>query len=269
MKFFVNKKIRFKKSDITKTWYYLLEQVQGGIFEPTSWPFWHPFVAKLRAFAVSRTHQKSDAFSTLEDLRALKGKKLLFPLHVTPEASTDTWAPKFNNMLETAQNLIQNLPAGWTLAMKEHPSSIYLQRNQGELKALRALPRSIFLSPLISNNELVPECNMSLVVNGTFGLEMMTKGLPVVTLGNPFYDLSGNTLPCPDVKNLSRVLMQAENFHADQQKSERFIARYYDCTHPGDPSNPELFGGVITQENTRRIADGFQQRFLQKREACV
>jgi len=200
----------------------------------------------------------------MEDVRQLKGKKLLFPLHVTPEASTDVWAPQFNDMLQTATRIVEHLPPDWTLVMKEHPTAIYLQRNPSELEALRALPRSILVSPLASNEELLKECVL-LVISSTLGLEALVKGYPLITLGKPFFDASGNTLALDDFARLPEVLRDVLHFKPAPLKTERFIARYFDCTNPGNPVNPQLFPNLKSQIKEDLIAEDFASRFLKSK----
>jgi len=242
---------------------FVAEYIQGGHAEPTAPPFVNFFKSKLSSLRVRSSHSDPELFKSLEQVKAVTGKKVLFPLHVTPEASTDLWAPKYNNMLETAKGLIHHLPKDWTLVMKEHRSTVFLQRDPKELEALHQLPHSLLISPLISNEDLFKECQAFIVITGTFGLEVMAKGYCPITLGKPFYDLSGNTIPCESFEHFSDCLQQALSRKADPEKTLRFLASYYESTGLGIPHNPDIVRGQFTDDNIAKIAHSIRIRFLQ------
>lgn len=251
---------------IPKVIHYLTEQFLGGILEPTSPSLLHPFISKWRSQQIKRRHNDPRFFKSIADVREIKGPKLFFPLHVTPEASTDLWAPHYNNMLQTAQGIVEHLPAGWTLVMKEHPWSVFIQRNPAELSALKSLKRSVLVSPHAPNDELLKECLAPVVINSTLGIEAMMKGYPVITLGRPFYDLSGNTIPCPSFERLPEAIERARSFRPDPRKNIEFIAAYHTATTPGNPFNPSLIDNCLGADNLRQITDGIIEKFLKSRE---
>ncbi len=251
-----------KWSHIPKVLHYFAEQALGGILEPTSPSVFHPFISKWRSQKIKFQHRDPRFFKGISDVREIKGPKLFFPLHVTPEASTDLWAPQYNNMLETVRGITSQLPAGWTLVMKEHPWSVFIQRNVKELSALKSLERSVLVSPGTSNDELLKECRALVVINSTLGIEAMIKGHPVITLGHPFYDLSGNTLPCSSLENLPQMIERARTFRPDPHKNVAFIAAYHAATTPGNPFNPSLIDNCLEPDNVRQIAEGIADRFL-------
>lgn len=263
---FTSQRRTFKRSDVPKAAQHFVEQCMGGILEPTGPGFFHPFIAKLTSIQVKRSHGQTKDFKTFEAVQQVKGKKLFFPLHVTPEASTDLWAPRYADMLKTARGLLNYLPEGWTLILKEHPASVYLQRKPSEVKALRTLPRTMLISPHIPNDLLLQTCDALLVINSTLGLEAFIKDYPVITLGNPFYDLSGNTIPCDSFEQLPQALEKAHSFKPQLESTRRFIAAYYESTSIGSPANPNLFPGTLTADNIRAIADGIELRFLERRD---
>jgi len=254
-----------KVAHFKKAWRYLMEQLDGGYGEPTAPAFLHPFTSKWKSIHVGRSHQKGIGFVGIEAVRALPGKKLFLPLQVTPEVSTDLWAPRYNDMAETARKIVLNMPEGWTLVMKEAPGATYNQRRPKDLETLRSLPRSLFVSPLAPNDELLKLTDLLIVVNSTLGLEAFIKGWPVVTLGQPFYDASGNTVPCADLKELPETIQRALSFRPDPDRTVHFLACYYQSTHPGMAGNPFLSDTVLNPDNVQRIVQALSQRFIQKR----
>jgi hypothetical protein len=262
MKIFRKKKVFLTKNDFSKGLLYLKEQLMGGVLEPTAPPFWHPFVSKFTAARAIKKHSSAHFFMSLDDVRKIPGPKLLFPLHVTPEASTDWWAPTYANMLDVIQNVMRRLPPGWTLVAKEHPSSVFLQRKPAELKAIKAIDRVVLVGPHEPSEELLRECQGLLVISSTMGLEMAIKGYPVISLSHPFYDLSGNTLPCDSYDDLPAALENARSYKPNPGQMLKFIASYFDATEEGNPVNFFLFPLADTPENVAKVAAALAKRFF-------
>jgi hypothetical protein len=252
----------FKASDIKKGIQYVAEQVGGGWMEPTRPGLLHPIVSKFSGMGASKRFLDRSVFKTADDVRALPGKKLLFALHVTPESSTDLWAPDHNDMLVTVNRILANMPETWTLVLKEHPSAVFLQRNPAELAALVGLPRTILVSPFESNDKLLKECGVILVINSTLGWEAMIKGFPVISIGHPFYELSGETLVCDPISTLGEKLAEAASFRPDPDRVKRFVAAYIDSSDPGAPDNPLMYPYALEPGNVDHLAVALQRRFL-------
>jgi len=256
---------KFKHTDIEKTLNYLIEKIEGGILEPTARNVLHPFISKLKAFRISRMLKNRKYYKALEDIKKYKSyKKMLFPLHVTPEASTDLWAPKYNDMYKTAKNISENLPQGWILIIKEHPSAVSLIRDFSEIKRISKLPRAILVNPHIANDRLYELCDLGIVVNGTMGMEMIIKRFPVITLANPIYDITKNTVPCFNLQELSQAIEKALEKEIDESKNIEFIAAYYESTMEGIPINPDFWPETLKDNNISLIANSLKKIFEQK-----
>ena len=61
---------------------------------------------------------------------------VVFPFHVQPEASIDYLAPRLRNQYKLVQRLVNSLPSGVTLVVKDHPGAIHEFDLIGKLRLL-------------------------------------------------------------------------------------------------------------------------------------
>ncbi len=261
-----NKRIRFKWDDVTKSMTYLHELALGGALEPTRGNLIGPFISKLKAFRMERLLKKSTYYKTLSDLSQRPERKLLFPMHVTPEASTLTYTPQYADMGDSITGLSRHLPKGWILVAKEHPSVTSLLRSTLEIRRIRALDNVVLLSPYVDNRELLKICAAVITIKGTFGLETLLMGRAVITIGRPFYDETGNTVICRSLAELPQALEQAASMQVNPERTLQFLAAYYDSTGPGFFANPDIFirdpAAALSHATIGRIADYIQDYVL-------
>lgn len=269
--------IRFE--DLIKLFFYILEMAMGGILEVTRDRFLAPITSKLNAILRNwNGHQHvHDPDLLLEGLKGLKArteKKLYFPLHITPEASTLTWANHFSDMGIVVAQLLRYLPKDWILVIKEHPSTAKAPRDPAELTQILKSPRVVYLGPSASNQELLQICDAVTVVTGTLGLEALALGKRVITLGDPFYDLSGCTAPCQNLERLPNALKDATTRPVDDVALIRFLAQYHSTLMPGIYFNPDLVPRsfrkrILSSTNIGHIADFIESKLVSKRDPIL
>ncbi|MDI6758029.1 MAG: hypothetical protein QME32_08450, partial [Endomicrobiia bacterium] len=136
LKYYAGRKIRVGPDDFKKMLGFLAEYIMGGGMEPTREYFFAPFISKIRAMSATRIWSDRGIYAAAEDVRAVEKKKLFFPLHVTPEASTLTWAPEYADMGDTVAAIAARLPEEWVLVAREHPATASIFRSREELKTI-------------------------------------------------------------------------------------------------------------------------------------
>jgi hypothetical protein len=117
-------------------------------------------------------------------------KFLLFPLHVTPEASLLGSVPELADQFALIKNLSMNLPVGTLLYVKEHPhQQVGLGLDYGFYRRVLSLPNVKLYGPGVSAETLYcdPKCLAVVVISGTLGLEAALRGVPVFVFGRPIY----------------------------------------------------------------------------------
>lgn len=156
------------------------------------------------------------------------GSYAIFALHYEPEATTLPGGLPFVSQLDAVLAARAFLPTDITLIVKEHfaqSSGVrygFIGRSPLAYELLDALPGVQLLGPGKSVTNLARQAKLIFTVTGTVGIEMPSKGVPVVYLGNPWWEGS------PGTYKLSSNL-QYENLANFQTPSvESMLSWFYD-----------------------------------------
>ena len=117
-------------------------------------------------------------------------KFVLFPLHVTPEATLLGSVPELADQFWLIKNLSMNLPAGVMLYVKEHPhQQLGLGLDYDFYRRVLSLPNVRLVSGSVPADTLYrhPGCIAVAVIAGTVGLEAALSHVPVFVFGRPIY----------------------------------------------------------------------------------
>lgn len=144
------------------------------------------------------------------DESQLAGKSyILFPLHVTPEASTMVLAPDHTSQFSVIEALSKSAPLHMEIIVKEHPMMIGL-RPLSFYKAIRALPNVRFIETNTNTQSLIKNSALIATITGTAGWEAIIRGKPLILFGKPPYSgLKEGFVFCPDLSNLPLALHHA------------------------------------------------------------
>ena len=112
---------------------------------------------------------------------------VVFPFHVQPEASIDYLAPRLRNQYKLVQRLVNSLPSGVTLVVKDHPGAIHEFDLIGKLRLLLN-KKVIYLHDSIDIHEEFDKFHSSIVVTGSLGIQLSLKGVPGITLCPMFFN---------------------------------------------------------------------------------
>jgi hypothetical protein len=120
-------------------------------------------------------------------------KFVLFPLHVTPEASLLGTTPELADQFSLIKNISMNLPWGIKLYVKEHPHSLIgggldysFYKKVVSLLNVEIIKYNVPLDDLVKSKNLV--CLMGL--SGTACLEAALLRKPVIIFGNPYFKIA-------------------------------------------------------------------------------
>jgi hypothetical protein len=120
---------------------------------------------------------------------------LFFPLHFQPEANTIPWGNIYSDQLFTIIELSNNLPEGYILYVKEHPTywtlnhieNFELYRSKDFYKKIIQLHNVRLISHKIPSYELIEKAKCTITVTGTIAWESFYKSLPCIVLGDIYY----------------------------------------------------------------------------------
>jgi hypothetical protein len=115
------------------------------------------------------------------------GRKLLFPLHYRPEASTSVQARYYDDDLETLRNIAFSLPPDASLYVKEHPAAVGI-RGMSFYRRLKELPSLHLVAPDWQLRDRLEQFSAVICLTSTVGFEALQAGVPVLLLGRTFYE---------------------------------------------------------------------------------
>jgi hypothetical protein len=153
-------------------------------YEPISWKNWIcRKISTISSRVMIRTFIRQD--------RGKSGEQyVVFPLHVSPEATLLGSVPELADQFWLIKNISMNLPFGVKLYVKDHPSQPVGQGlDFGFYRRLRSLP-NVRLIRADANLALMlddRQCLAVAVINGTVGLDAARKKKPVFVFGKAIY----------------------------------------------------------------------------------
>lgn len=151
-----------------------------------------------------------------EKIKALKSsnkKAVYFPLQFYPECSIDYWGVKrdFIRFYDIVKRLLDARSDDTVWIVKDHPSATGY-RSPSFLKWLVRQPNTIVAPPAFSSNDLIEAADVVLTWTGSVGVEAVVRGLPLVTLGPPYFDDGKNVMILDEVSeiaDISKILQKA------------------------------------------------------------
>ena len=149
---------------------------------------------------------------------------VLFPLHVSPEASLLGTLPEGADQFGLIKNLSINLPYGVKLYVKEHPGAEFgLGLNYDFYRRLTVLPNVRIVHGRGSLDRLLdhPQFLAVAVINGTVGLDAARKRKPVFLFGRALYGAGDCFLKPADMQEFQAQLRSI--MHGEFRFNERAL----------------------------------------------
>lgn len=127
-----------------------------------------------------------------------------FSLNYQPEKSTIPLAGDFADQISALDLLVDALPQGWTIYVKEHPRQFWdpsrfrLARGHRFYRALQRHGDKVQLVPTsVPSGDLIAHARCVATPTGSAGWEAVNAGVPALVFGTPWY------MHCPGVRSLS------------------------------------------------------------------
>jgi hypothetical protein len=208
---------------------------------------------KLTRFSRHLIGRSTRVFDVPDDKEAF----VLFPLQVTPEASTLVHAPFYVDQSALVENIARSLPIGYKLYVKEHPVNIWT-RPLAEYRRLRRLPNVRVIAPTVDSHTLIRSAAAVVTITSTVGWEAILLEKPVIVLGNYFTKNFEGAYYVRSVADLPEALQHAvKSFRADRERILRYLLAIMDCSYPGkwelspagtDSANIRLLARAVAHE---------------------
>lgn len=136
-----------------------------------------------------------------------KQKYIYYPLHISPEYSTQVQGTMWLDQLYLIELLAKSIPCDWKVYVKEHPGVLVCRtRSFSFYKKIKNLP-NVRLVPIDTDmHQLICNAEMVAVITGTSGWEAIQRGKPVITFADNMWDVLDLSRKCTDVEMLSKDL---------------------------------------------------------------
>lgn len=163
----------------------------------------------------------------------LPGPYLLFPLNVPEDAQIVLREPQFSDILSACQLVANVLPAGITLAIKEHPGHPGMLNHATLKNFLRKNANVRFLDASVAMTEVLPDAMGVVAISSTSVLEAAVNGKPSVILGAALFGNSGLALDATATPMIQHAVTECLQQKAPSRDTiTTFLARWLDQTVP-------------------------------------
>jgi hypothetical protein len=140
-----------------------------------------------------------------------KRKFIYIPLHLEPEIALMGLSPEFNNSLEMITWVSKNIPADFSIIIKEQPFA-YGTRSLWFYKTLLQMPNVYLANPKIHPWDWIKNCFCVSTITGTAAYEAVHFKKPVISFGaNQVVNLLPTVKYCRsffDVKSFIEILIK-------------------------------------------------------------
>jgi hypothetical protein len=202
--------------------------------------------------------RKKNSSSYTESVNELKKHTYFyFPFHVQLDYSLTVRSPEYLDQLGLIEKILQILPMGVCLAVKEHPASIGCL-DYARTQKLLENKNLFFMHPSLNSYDLIRDACGVVTINSKVGAEALTLGKKVFTFGNCFYSNSGLVQKFTTWLDFESFLIQNSRPDREPQNIEavvQFLTRVWNQSFPtelydNNPANIKNFSQAISKTLT-------------------
>lgn len=164
-------------------------------------------------------------------------KNIFYSMQFEPEASLLYFAPQVRNQLKLVENIVQAMPHGATLWVKEHPNQ-FGALALGEWRALRRRHSNLkYVYGRENGRELIKRCGLGVTITSTAGMDSLILGRKTLVFGDVFYRSLPGAIPVDGYADLAVELNRAENYGIFNFKDQiaEALQPYCESCYIGNP----------------------------------
>ncbi|WP_027720764.1 hypothetical protein [Maridesulfovibrio zosterae] len=149
-------------------------------------------------------------------------------LQVVPEAGLMSELPEYAHQEILIEQMAIYAKYGYNILVKEHP--VGFGNNPASMyKELSLHPNVTILPPTYPTREILLQSKAVVVATGTtVGLEALMLGVPLVTVGKPYFDICKNVFNIERPKDIWDII---DDIEFDKEDQLRFFAALYEATY--------------------------------------
>ena len=156
----------------------------------------------------------------------IKDSFVLYPLHISPEASILGTIPELADQFSLIKNISLNLPFGIKLYVKQHPfEHVGLGHDYGFYRRLSSLPNVVLVHKKIKIEDLFNHSKFLAltILAGTAALDAVIKRKPVFVFGKTYFSFAHCFIKPTNFgdffKKLQKIIEKKYTFNADSLKA--------------------------------------------------
>lgn len=191
---------------------------------------WEKFTRVIKAKIVLSLFTNSLAMS--KDILDDTDNLVFFPLQLSAESRIGVRAPQFLDQSVAVELISRNLPPGFKLVVKEHPSWVGFLK-LGTLYRISKMQNVLLVHPSINSHDIIRKSKIVTVINGTIGYEAILYGKPVIVLASEYYVGYGLSIDVNDYSKIGNAIDTALQWNQDEELLIRFVDGVLNSLKPG------------------------------------
>ena len=225
----------------------------------TQHPFWYAWRDVKRLIRVKLNNFKHKKVFDKPDF---DDSYILYPLHLQPEASTLVLGADYENQYETIKSMSRNIPYGYYLYVKEHPSAYGRHSNQF-YKNIKQLRNVKLISPRESTPKIIMSSKGLVTISGTMGWEAVLAKKKVWVLGDVFYDCFDCVTKLQSLNDIN--IKECEDYNISDNEIIELCAVVHASVYPGkfDVCKMDVAEKVLSERNVNDVSDSLKQILME------
>lgn len=128
------------------------------------------------------------------------------------------WIQSMECFYDVLQQCVNSLPVGFYFVIKEHPSS------KIRFEYLHEMNEKILFANNMSTEELIKGARTVVTLNSTVGIESLMLDVPVITLGDAAYNITGLVQQASNVTELQNLIKSVDRNKVNRWLTKKFIS---------------------------------------------
>jgi len=142
-------------------------------------------------------------------IRTIESEKpiIYFPLQIEPERSLLITAPKYTNQIQVIRDIVNVLPKGYELYVKEHPMSIIRSWHSVSFyKEIMSLSNTKLIHPSVKSKDLIKKSSLIITISSTTGIEATFYKKPSIIFSDLDFSIISSVHKIKSINELSSAI---------------------------------------------------------------
>ena len=142
-------------------------------------------------------------------IRTIDNEKpiIYFPLQIEPERSLLITAPKYTNQIQVIRDIVNVLPKGYELYVKEHPISVIRSWHPVSFyKEIMSLSNTKLIHPSVKSKDLIKKSSLIITISSTTGIEATFYKKPSIIFSDLDFSIISSVHKIKSINELSSAI---------------------------------------------------------------